>query len=203
MKLFASLTSPYARKVRVILAEKNLSFDLIGDSPWEQGSQIQAVNPLGKVPALESDEGEAFFDSPVIAAYLETLDVPPSLIPKDPLEAVRVRKLEALADGIVDAAVTAYLEGRRPEGKRSDEIIERQMGKVEHGLDHLDGVVTGRHWLHGNNMGLADIATGVMLGFLDLRMPDFDWRSGRPSLTALSERLFVLPSFRDTVAPAG
>jgi glutathione S-transferase len=203
MKLFASLTSPYARKIRIILAEKALPFDLVVDSPWEANTRVPDINPLGKVPALVTDEGEAFFDSPVIAGYLETLDASPRLLPAQPLEAVRVRQTEALADGITDAAVTALLESRRPDGERSDTVIARQMDKIGRGLDLLEARAAGHEWLHGERYGLGDIATGVALGYLDLRFPQTAWRDNHPALKAMAERLFARPSFASTVPPAG
>jgi glutathione S-transferase len=203
MKLFASLTSPYARKIRIILAEKDLPCELIVDSPWETNTRVPDINPLGKVPALITDDGDAFFDSPVIAGYVETLDAAPRLLPLDPLEAVRVRQTEALADGITDAAVTALLESRRPDGERSDAVIARQMEKIERGLDMMERRASGRHWLHGDAISLGDIAVGVALAYLDLRFPNIDWRTRHPTLKALSERLFARPSFADTVPPAG
>ncbi len=203
MKLFASLTSPYARKIRIILAEKGLPFELVVDSPWESATQVPEVNPLGKVPVLVLDDGEVFFDSPVVAAYLETLGVQPELVPTEPLEAVRVRQTEALADGIVDAAVTALLESRRPDGERSDAVISRQMEKIERGLAVLEGRIAGRTWFHGDAMGLGDISAAVALGYLDLRFPQVDWRGRHSGLKTLSERLFARPSFVDTVPPAG
>lgn len=203
MKLFASLTSPYARKIRIILAEKNLPCELVVDSPWETNTRVPDINPLGKVPALITDDGEAFFDSPVIAGYLETLDATPALLPLDPIEAVRVRQTEALADGLTDAAVTALLESRRPDGQRSDTVIARQIEKIERGLDLMEQRASGRSWLHGDTIGLGDIAVGVALGYLDLRFPQIDWRTTHPTLRALSERLFARPSFANSVPPAG
>jgi len=203
MKLVASLTSPYARKIRVMLAEKQLPFEFVVDSPWEPTSTIPEINPLGKVPVLVTDDGEVFFDSPVIAGWLETLSAAPRFVPADPLEAVRVRQLEALADGITDAAVLIVREGRRPEAQRSAEVVARHMAAIGRGLDRLEQLATGRTWLHGDHISLGDIATGAMLGFLDLRLPQLDWRTGRPALTALAGRLFERPSFRDTIPPAG
>src|SRR5690554_3703851 len=129
MKLVATPTSPYARKVRVALAEKNIPFDLVVDSPWEPTSTVPEVNPLGKVPVLITDEEEVFFDSPVIASWIENLSAAPRLIPADAVEAVRVRQLEALADGITDAVVVVVLEGRRPEALRSADVVARQLQK--------------------------------------------------------------------------
>lgn len=203
MKLFASLTSPYARKVRVILHEKNLPCELVVDSPWESNTRIPSLNPLGKVPALVTEDGEVFHDSPVIAAYLETLNAAPHLLPLDHLDAVRVRQTEALADGINDAAVTALLESRRPDPERSETVIARQMEKVERALDVLETKAAGRIWLHGDDMTLGDISVGIALAYLDLRFATLNWRASRPAVTALAERLFTRDSFVDTVPPAG
>lgn len=203
MKLLASLTSPYARKIRILLAEKKLPFELVVDSPWEANTRVPEVNPLGKVPALVLDSGEVFFDSPVIAGYLETLAAPPALLPAGGIERVRVRQTEALADGILDAAVGAYLEGRRPEAEQSAVSMARQFDKIRRSLDELEKRATGQTWLDGNAMQLGDITVGVALGYLDLRLPQLDWHSGRPALSALAERLFARPSFVATIPPAG
>ncbi len=203
MKLFASLTSPYARKIRILLAEKALPFELVVDSPWEANTRIPALNPLGKVPVLITDQGEAFFDSPVIAGYLETLGAAPAMLPADPLEAVRVRQSEALADGITDAAVAALLESRRPDGQKSEAEIARQKDKIERALAELEKRAAGRTWLHGEAPGLGDVAAGVALAYLDLRHPDIDWRARHAALAGLAERRFARPSFIDTKPPVG
>lgn len=203
MKLFASLTSPYARKIRIILAEKALPYELVVDSPWEANTRVPSVNPLGKVPALETDTGEIFFDSPVIAGYLETLDAGPTLLPADELERVRVRQIEALADGVTDAAVLALLESRRPASLRSEPEIDRQIDKVDRALDALEARANGRDWMYGNALSLGDIAVAVALGYLDLRFPQHEWRREHPSLAGLARRLFARPSFTTTKPPVG
>lgn len=203
MKLVASLTSPYARKVRIVLAEKKQAFELVVDSPWEPTSTVPELNPLGKVPVLITDDGEVFFDSPIIVAWIETMGANPRVIPADPVEAVRVRQLEALADGITDATVAIVIEGRRPEGQRSEAVIGRQLQKIERGLDRLEQLASGRTWLHGDLMSLGDISTAVAMGFIELRLPQVDWRAGRPALTALVERMYARDSFKDTIPPAG
>ncbi|MBC9072434.1 glutathione S-transferase [Thauera sp. CAU 1555] len=203
MKLFASLTSPYARKIRILLAEKGLPFELVVDSPWEANTRIPTLNPLGKVPVLITDDGEAFFDSPVIAGYLETLGAQPAMLPADALEAVRVRQIEALADGVTDAAVAALLESRRPDGQRSDAEIVRQKDKIERSLVELEKRADGHDWLHGERFGLADVAAAVALAYLDLRHPDLDWRARHPALKTYADRLFARPSFIDTKPPVG
>lgn len=203
MKLFASPTSPYARKIRIVMFEKQLAFELVEDSPWESATRVPEINPLGKVPVLVLDDGEVFFDSPVIAGYLETLGAEPRLLPIDTLARVRVRQTEALADGVTDAAVTALLESRRPDGERSDKEISRQMAKIERGLDMLEHRAVGREWLHGDTISLADIAAGTALCYLDLRFPGLTWRAKRPALQALEARMSARPSFAETVPPAG
>lgn len=203
MKLLASLTSPYARKIRILLAEKNLPFELVVDSPWEANTRVPEVNPLGKVPALVLDNGEVFFDSPVIAGYIETLAAQPALLPAGGIERVRVRQTEALADGILDAAVAAFLESRRPEAQQSAPSIERQFDKIGRSLDELEKRAAGHPWFDGETMQLGDITVGVALAYLDLRLPQVDWRSGRPALKSLAERLFARPSFTATLPPAG
>ena len=203
MKLLASLTSPYARKIRIIVAEKNIPFELVVDSPWEANTLVPEINPLGKVPVLVTDEDEAFFDSPVIAAYLETLRQAPDLIPANALDAVRVKQTEALADGICDAAIVAVLESRRPENVRNVNDIERQRGKVTRGLAALEKQLDSRQWLNGANMQLGDIAVGVMLAYLDLRLADLNWRDDAPRLADFAVRIHARDSFMSTIPPAG
>ena len=196
MKLLASLTSPYARKIRVVLAEKKLPFELVVDSPWEANTRVPTLNPLGKVPVLVADDGETFFDSPVIVGYLETLGAEPRLLPAEPLACVRARQAEALADGITDAAVTALLESRRPDGERSAREIER-------GLVELEARVGSRRGFDGATLQIGDVAAGCALGYLDLRFPTLDWRGRHPALATYAARLLARPSFVDTTPPAG
>jgi glutathione S-transferase len=198
MQLFSSLTSPYGRKIRIQLAEKNLPFELVEDAPWLPGSRIPKLNPLGKVPALLTDDGEVFFDSPVIAGYIETLPSAVTLLPSGGIERVRVRQTEALADGIIDAGVAIFLEGVRPEEQRNPVNIDRQAAKIVSGLDYLEKRLQGRQWLDGERMQLGDIAAVNALAFISARITQIDWKSARPALTAYAERIFSRPSFTTT-----
>ena len=202
MKLIASLTSPYARKIRVILAEKALPFDLDVDIPWNADTRVPHFNPLGKVPVLMADDGRAWFDSPVIAEYLEIFNVDPVMIPADRKLALAVRQTEALADGITDAAVAAFLENSRPEAQRSEATTTRQREKIERALSALADRVEARDGLNGAAISLGDVTVGCALAYLDLRHPGIDWRQREPRLTRYAETLLARPSFVSTAPPA-
>ena len=201
MKLVASLTSPYARKIRVALAEKSLPFELEVDIPWLADTRVPNYNPLGKVPALVADDGELWFDSPVIAEYLDTL-AGPALLPADRLAALPVRQAEALADGITDAAVAAFLEGMRPAERQDPASIERQLGKIHRGLAALEQRLAQRKGLGGEALTIADIAAGCTLGYLDFRFAHLGWRAAHPQLAAWADGLLARPSFTASAPPA-
>lgn len=202
MKLIGSLSSPYVRKIRILLQEKQLPFDFVNDPPWEASTHISDYNPLGKVPALVSDTGEVFFDSPVIADFIETLGSHVPQIPENPLESVRLRQSEALADGIVDAGVVWLLETRRIPEKQDENVISRQRGKVERGLAMLEKHLKDREWVYGTAFSRADIAVCVCLLWLDFRLPAFDWRTAHPVLATYVARLEKRPSFAATIPVA-
>lgn len=202
MRLVCSLTSPYARKIRVILAEKQLPFELVNDIPWNADTHVPDYNPLGKVPALVADDGQVWFDSPVIAEYLDTEYPSPQMIPADRATALPVRQSEALADGITDAAVLAFLEAKRPAAQQSADTLARQRGKIERGLAALAQRVEATAGLDRGQLSVADVAAGCTLAYLDFRFADIDWRGAHPALAAYAEKLLARQSFRDTVPPA-
>jgi len=202
MQLIASLTSPYARKIRVLLLEKSLPFALISENPHEANSGVSQYNPLGKVPALVADDGRYWFDSPVIAEYLETLSAGPYFLPSDRLGAVEVKQIEALADGVLDAGILVLLEGRRPAEQQSGAWRARHWGKVECGLAALEATITGRDWFIGGNITLADIAVGCMWAWLDFRFPNTVPKAKYPALTTWGDKILARPSFVQTQPPA-
>jgi glutathione S-transferase len=204
MKLIGSPTSPYVRKVRVVMAEKKLDFQLAHEDPWNADVVLKS-NPLGKVPCLVMEGGEAVFDSRVIVEYLDALSPVGKLIPASGRERVEVRTWEALADGLLDAALLARLEatwaGRTPE-QRSQAWIDRQMSRVESALKAMSQGLGEKPWCAGNNhLSLADIAVGCALGYLDFRFAQIDWRTTYPNLKRLSEKLFLRQSFIDSAPP--
>jgi glutathione S-transferase len=201
MKLIASPTSPFARKVRIVLAEKNIPFDFIVDIPWNPDTEVPKFNPLGKVPVLVRDGGDTLYDSRVIVEFLEDHKPWPMLVPADAEDKIAVKKWEALADGISDAAATIFLERKRPEVQQSPDWIARQYRKIENGLATLNTSVQGP-FCTGTVFTLADIAVGSCLGYLDLRFPELQWRQKFTALAALWEKLEARESFRQTVPPA-
>ncbi len=199
MKLVTSLTSPYGRKARVVLLEKKLPFQLQAENPWLPDSPVPALNPLGKVPVLVLEDGVSVFDSRVIVEYLDPLSPVAHLIPSEPKSRMVVRGVEALADGVTDAAVAVYLEKKRPANQQSADWLTLQETTLFRGLEALAEALGEKPWYHGNGMTLADIACGCMLGYLDLRFADIDWRGAHPNLAKLFDKLMARPSFRETV----
>jgi glutathione S-transferase len=198
MKLIASLTSPFARKVRIVAAEKHIEYELVIDIPWEDDTQVPDYNPLGKVPVWVLEDGKPLYDSRVIVEYLDSISPVSRVIPTDPRARIAVRRCEALADGICDAAALAYLERKRPSSQQSPEWIARQLGKVEAGLAAMSHDLGMRSWCQGESFTLADIACGCTLGYLDFRFPEIDWRRSQPHLSEFYDRIMQRPTFRDT-----
>lgn len=205
MKLIGSLTSPFVRKVRIVLAEKKLDYKFEVEDVWSADSRIAEANPLGKVPCLVMDGGEAIFDSRVIVEYVDTLSPVGKLIPLSGRERVEVRTWEALADGLLDAAVLARMEqtwSGRTDAQRSPAWINRQLDKVHQSLKAFSQGLGDKPWCTGTHHSLADIAVGCALGYLDFRFPDIDWRTTYPNLDKLHAKLMQRPSFLETAPPA-
>jgi glutathione S-transferase len=202
MKLFASLTSPYARKVRIALAEKKIEYALVEVSPWTPGNIVATINPLGKIPVLELDDGTHLYDSRVIVEYLDTVSPVSRLIPEPSRQRIAVRRWEALADGICDAAAALRIETQRPARQQNRDWLARQRDKVERGVRELGSELDDKAWCNGEGYTLADIAVGSALGYLDLRLADLDWRGEQPNLARLAEKLAKRPSFAETAPPA-
>jgi glutathione S-transferase len=202
MKLIGALTSPYVRKVRVVMAEKKLDYDLVLENVWSAETLIGESNPLGKVPCLVMEGSEALHDSRVIVEYLDTLSPVGKLIPSVGRERAEVKTWEALADGLLDASLLARLEATwagRSDAERSQAWIDRQLGKVHAALRAMSQGLADKSYCVGIHLSLADIAVGCALGYLDFRFPQIDWRTPYPNLTRLHEKLMQRPSFADTL----
>jgi len=203
LRLVGSLTSPYVRKVRIVMAEKRIECQFEVSDVWSPETKIQQSNPLGKVPCLIMEDGGAVFDSRVIVEYLDTMTPVAKLIPTAGRERVEVRTWEALADGLLDAAIAVRLEQtQRPPEQQSQKWIDRQMGKVDAALEAMASGLEGKNWCHNNAYSLADIAVGCALAYLDFRFPQIDWRNRHPDLAKLYTKLAARQSFIDTALPA-
>jgi glutathione S-transferase len=203
MKLIGSHTSPYVRKVRVVLAEKKLDYHFELENVWVPETKIQQLNPLGKVPCLIMEDGYVMQDSRVIVEYLDTLTPVCKLLAPNGRERADIKCWEALADGVLDAGVLVRLERTlRPAAQQSEEWIARQMKKVELGLAEMSERLGEANWCASNHYSLADVAVGCCLGWLSFRFPEIDWRGNHPNLGKLFDKLSERASFKDTIPVA-
>lgn len=204
MKLYASQTSPYARKVRVVMAEKKIDYQMVEVDVWSPDTAIGQFNPLGKVPCVVMEDGGAVFDSRVIVEYVDTLTPVSRMIPQGSRERLEVRCWEALADGLLDAALLARLEHtQRGPAERSERWVRRQLGKIDSALVAMANGLADRSWCAGNHYSLADVAVGCALSYLDFRFPDIAWRERHPNLVAFHDKISKRQSFIDTEPPRG
>ncbi len=202
MKLYASLTSPYGRKARVMLAEKRIDYELVQTDVWDPNSELLNFNPLGKVPCLVLDDGTALYDSPVIMEYLDSVTPVGHLIPETTRPRIQVKRWEALSDGVLDAAITIVLEKKRAPQLQSTDWIARQSGKIERGLKTMSQDLGESTWCTGHSFNLADIVVGCALFYLDFRFSEVNWRKNYPNLGQLTDKLAKRNSFKNTVPPA-
>ncbi|GJI91992.1 glutathione S-transferase family protein [Duganella hordei] len=200
MKLIGSLASPYVRKVRVVLAEKKLDYEFELEDVWAADTTIDKLNPLGKVPSLIMEDGNVMIDSRVMVEYLDTLTPVCKLLPPNGRDRADIKCWEALADGMLDAAVSVRLERiKRPVEQQSKEWMARQMRKVHLGLASLSEKLGEQPYCAGNHYTLADVAVGCTLGWLSFRFPEISWRDDYANLARLYDKLSERQSFKDTV----
>ena len=201
MKLIGSPASPYARKVRVVMAEKKLDYQYVIEDVWAVDSVMSESNPLGKVPCLVMEGGEAVFDSRVIVEYLDTLSPVGKLIPAQGRERAEVKTWEALADGLMDAALMARMEAiysGRTDAQRCQPWIDRQLGKINAVLKAMSTGLADKPFCSGVHFSLSDVAVGCALSYLDFRFPHITWRETYPNLVKLQDKLTLRPSFVET-----
>lgn len=207
MKLHGTSTSPYVRKVRALIIEKQLDVRFVAAAnSADPASPAKRLNPLGKVPVLELDDGQVLFDSPVIAEYLDALAAPRLIPQEEAWPRWHVLRLCALADGLADAVVARLIECRRPEAQRSAQVVQREEQRVAQVIGALEeevwraGATPGLRprALVGEALTLADLAVGVAVGYVDFRYPH-DWRPAAPHLASWVESLCERPALRDTV----
>lgn len=200
MKLIGSLTSPYVRKVRVVMAEKKIDYQFVIEDVWSETTTIAESNPLGKVPTLIMEDSGAVFDSRVIVEYLDTLTPVGKLIPTSGRERAEVKCWEALGDGLLDAAILVRLENTQRDAEhRSEATLARQALKVDRAVRAMANGLAENPWCTGTHYTLADISVGCALGYLDFRFPENKWREDFPNLARLADKLAERASFKETV----
>jgi len=200
MKLIGSYTSPFVRKISILLLEKGIEFEFVNEQPYHAENGVAQYNPLGKVPALVTDEGQYWFDSPIIAEYIELLGVAPAMLPADPNAALAMKQIEALADGIMDAALTSVREQARPAAQQSETELLRQREKISRSLDWCEQLIREGK-IQPDSLNLATIAIACAIGYLNFRRVAPGWCVDRPLLVKLAETLFQRESFARTEPP--
>lgn len=200
MKLFGTPGSPFVRKVRIVLAERNIPYDYVITRASTPDSPVPAFNPLGKNPTLVRDDGRALYDSPVIVEYLDAMGSGPRLIPEAFDERIEVKRWEALADGITEATVNINHEYLEPADKqRAPAWFDKQQSKIDRSLAVMEKDLGRSEYCFGGRYTLADIAAGYALGYLDFALPLYKWRGKHPALARLAERLAARAAFSTTV----
>lgn len=200
MKLLSAPASPYSRKVRIVLADKRIDYDIESVDVYPQDNAANAHNPLGKVPTLLLDDGTAIYDSRVIVEFLDNMTANARLIPKDNRERIAVRRWEALADGVLDAGLLVRYESLRPQHEQSASWVAKQVARMRRGLGQMEADLGSHAWCQRRRYTLADIAVGCCVGWIGFRKPGgIDWRTDCPGLANHYDKLMERPAFADTV----
>ena len=202
LRLISATPSPYARKVRIALAEKAIPFELITEIPWNSTTQTPLHNPLEKLPVLLLEDGGSVYESRFILEWLEAKYPHPPMLPAGIDDRLAARQMEVVCDGVCDALVLLFWERNRAPEHRSAEWMARQLRKVDGGMRALADWAGTREFVVGERFGLADISIGTVCGYLDVRFAEYPWRTRHPNLAALSERLERRPSFLGSVPVA-
>lgn len=200
MKLIGSYTSPFVRKISILMLEKGIIFEFVNEQPYQAETGVAQYNPLGKVPALVTDDGETWFDSPIIAEYIELLGIAPPMVPREPKAALMVKQIEALADGIMDAGLVSVREQARPAAQQSEAELVRQREKISRSLDMCEQLLQDGK-ISTDTVNLATIAIACAIGYLNFRRVSPGWCVDRPLLVKLAETLFQRESFARTEPP--
>jgi glutathione S-transferase len=197
MKLFYTPNSPFARKVRVIIRERNAlqSVEEIIQAPLEDPIELRTVNPLGQVPVLLLGDGAAIFDSPVICEYLDSTLPGPTFLAKQAKARWLSLRQQALADGLMAAGVATVFESLRPESQRSPWWINRWRKAIESGVDMLESEALA----FGPSLSLGTIAAACALSYIGFRLPAVAWQDRAPQLARWAAGVLRRPAFMETM----
>lgn len=200
MKLYGSLTSPFVRKVRIVLLEKKLPHELQVEGPADAAGNVARLNPLRAIPVLERDDGQVYFDSPVICEYLDSLNDTPRLYPAGGEPRWQALRWHALGQGVMEATVARFVERRKPAEKQDSAQLAKLEARIDAALAYANEHVPAGGYLVGGALGIADIGLGAALGYIDLRHAH-DWRGKYPKLSGWFAPVSQRSSFTDTLAP--
>ncbi len=198
LQLISATPSPYARKVRIALIEKNIPFELITEVPWNSDAITPKYNPLGKLPVLLLEDGSSVYDSRFILEWLELMFPDTPLLPSSVPERLLAKQFEVLCDGVCDAVVLLFFERMRGKNESPD-WSARQIRKIEGGVGEIARLVGQRSYAVGNSLSLGDISIGSALGYLSVRFKEFNWNKLYPSLEHYFLALEQRSSFKETV----
>ena len=198
MKIIGSPTSPYVRKIRVLLIEKGYDdIEVVMVNPWDDPEALVSVNPFSKVPTLVLSNGVVFYDSKMIADYIEQTMQGPRMVPASGAGRWFVLQAQAHADSLLDVGVRAFLERKRPEDKQMKEKIMRDEVAVARGIGGAAKLVKAME----AQINLGHIAIACAIGWIDFRLPHIKWRERHPALSAWYQDMQLRPSMQAT-APA-
>lgn len=200
MKLYGSLTSPYVRKVRVVLIEKKLPCEMMVEGPADAAGNVARLNPLRAIPVLERDDGDVYFDSIVICEYLDSLNDTPRLYPAVGEPRWQALRWHALGQGLMEATVARFVELRKTADKQDPAVAAKHEARIAAAMAFAEERVPASGFIQGTGIGISDIALGTALGYVDLRYAH-DWRGTYPKLAAWFAPLNARPSFTETLAP--
>lgn len=199
MRLYLSPTSPFARKVKAALIEKNLfgSVEEVRVDPWQSPAELVAVNPMSQVPTLVTDDGTALGNSDMIIQWLERTWPEPALLPRSSAELARVLSVAGLAHGVIESVVCVVIERRKPREQQNEAMIARRL----QGIERVLGVVEERFDASRERFQLDGLNLACALEYVGLREPEFDWRACCRSLAGWLGWAAARPSLKRSAPP--
>ena len=199
LKLLSATPSPFARKVRVVLLEKNIPFELKTINPWNMNADIERFNPLGKIPVLITANNETIYDSKFIIEWIEHNYPDPAVFPIDAKTKFKAQQIQVIADGICEAVILLFFENMRPDPQQSKPWSERQIKKISNGLQALEQQISNDEFCVDNTFGIADISVVSAVDYLSLRFKTYEWRNKFTRISKFVARQSARQSFIETM----
>ena len=199
LKLLSATPSPFARKVRVVLLEKNIPFELKTINPWNMNADIERFNPLGKIPVLITANNETIYDSKFIIELIEHNYPDPAVFPTDAKTKFKAQQIQVIADGICEAVILLFFENIRPDPQQSKPWSERQIKKISNGLQALEQQISNDEFCVDNTFGIADISVVSAVDYLSLRFKKYEWRNKLTRISKFVARQSARQSFIETM----